>query len=204
MRQGHPLAQTFTLQSDDEANEGGRFLTSVDIFFANKHATLPVIVEIRNTINGIPGTKVLPYSRQKRLPASINTDLTAATATTFTFDSPVYVMEGVEYALVVKTNTPDYKIWLTVLGDAEIGGSRNISTQPHSGVLYKSSNDTDWAISPQEDLKFSIKAATFTTGSAGVVTLQNDAILIKQLSRNPLIFKDASTVLKIQYLWKMI
>ena len=38
MRQGHPLAQTFTLQSDDEANEGGRFLTSVDIFFANKKA----------------------------------------------------------------------------------------------------------------------------------------------------------------------
>ena len=159
MRQGHPLAQTFTLQSDDEDNEGGRFLTSVDIFFANKHATLPVIVEIRNTINGIPGTKVLPYSRQARLPATINTDLTAATATTFTFDSPVYVMEGVEYALVVKTNTPDYKIFVTVLGDAEIGGSRNISTQPHSGVLYKSSNDTDWAISPQEDLKFSIKAA---------------------------------------------
>ena len=30
MRQGHPLAQTFTLQSDDEENEGGRFLTSVD------------------------------------------------------------------------------------------------------------------------------------------------------------------------------
>ena len=199
MRQGHPLAQTFTLQSDDEANEGGRFLTSVDIFFANKHAKLPVLVEIRNTINGIPGTKVLPYSRQALLPANINTDLTAATATTFTFDSPVYVMEGVEYALVVKTNTPDYKIWLTVLGDAEIGGSRNISTQPHAGVLYKSSNDTSWAISPQEDLKFTIKAAKFTTGSAGVVTLQNDTLLLKQLPRNPLIFKDASTVLKIQH-----
>ena len=30
-RQGHPLAQTFTIQSEDEDKAGGRFLTSVDL-----------------------------------------------------------------------------------------------------------------------------------------------------------------------------
>ena len=49
MRQGHPLAQTFTIQSEDEENSGGRFLTSVDLYFSAKHDTIPVSVEIRNT-----------------------------------------------------------------------------------------------------------------------------------------------------------
>ena len=56
---------------------------------------------------------------------SIRGIFTAATATKFQFQSPVYVMENVEYALVVKTHLADYKIWITNLGDQEIGGTRN-------------------------------------------------------------------------------
>ena len=91
-----------------------------------KHDKIPITIEIRDTVNGYPGRKILPYSQKALASSNINVDLTAATATKFTFDSPVYVMENVEYALVVKTNIPDYKIWVTNLGDAEIGGSRNI------------------------------------------------------------------------------
>ena len=29
-RQGHPLAQTFSIQNEDEGKSGGRFLTSVN------------------------------------------------------------------------------------------------------------------------------------------------------------------------------
>ena len=180
-RQGHPLAQTFSIQSEGEENAGGRFITSVDLYFAAKHNSIPVSIEIRNTLNGYPGRKILPFSRQIKLSGDVNIDLTAATATTFTFESPVYVQENVEYALVVKTHLPDYKIWISSLGDQEIGGSRNISTQPHAGVLFKSSNSSTWAESPTEDLKFTIKAAKFTTEIDGIVTLQNDKVwLLKQ------------------------
>jgi len=197
MRQGHPLAQTFTIQAEDVDNAGGRFLTSVDLYFAAKHDKIPIIIEIRDTVNGYPGRKILPYSQKALASSNINVDLTAATATKFTFDSPVYVMENVEYALVVKTNIPDYKIWVTNLGDAEIGGSRNISTQPHTGVLFKSSNDSAWAISPTEDLKFVLRAAKFTTGTNGTVTLRNDAVLAKQLPTDPLTFTNGNTELKV-------
>ena len=197
MRQGQPLAQSFSIQSEDVDLSGGRFITSVDLYFAAKHESLPVTIEIRNMINGYPGRKVLPFSRLTLHSSSVNVDLTAATPTTFTFSSPVYVQENTEYALVVKTHLPDYKIWITNLGDQEIGGSRNISTQPHTGVLFKSSNSSTWAESPTEDLKFTIKAAKFTTGTDGTVTLQNDTVLSKQLPVDPLVFTNGNTELKV-------
>jgi hypothetical protein len=197
MRQGQPLAQSFSIQSEDVDLAGGRFITSVDLYFAAKHESLPISIEIRNMINGYPGRKILPFSIIMMHSKDVNVDLTAATATTFTFSSPVYVQENTEYALVVKTHLPDYKIWITNLGDQEIGGSRNISTQPHAGVLFKSSNNSTWAESPTEDLKFTIKAAKFTTGTDGIVTLQNNAPLGKQLPSNPLTFTNGNTELKV-------
>ena len=43
-----PLAQTFLI--DDE---GGVFLTSIDIFFSTKDAAIPVTVQVRNVVNVI-------------------------------------------------------------------------------------------------------------------------------------------------------
>ena len=196
-RQGHPLAQTFTIQSEDEDKAGGRFLTTVDLYFESKHSDIPIGVEIRETINGYPGYKVLPYSQAIRFPDQVNISSTASTATTFRFQSPVYVMENVEYALVVKTHLPDYKIWITNLGDQEIGGARNISTQPHAGVLFKSSNNSTWSASPTEDLKFTLRAAKFTTDTEGTVTLRNDPVIAKLLPQNPLVFTNGNTELKV-------
>ena len=196
-RQGHPLAQTFTIQSEDEDKAGGRFLTSVDLYFESKHSDIPIGLEIRETINGYPGQKVLPYSQAVRYPSRVSTSPTAATATRFQFGAPVYVMENVEYALVVKTHLPDYKIWITNLGDEEIGGTRNISTQPHAGVLFKSSNNSTWSASPTEDLKFTIRAAKFTTNTEGTITLRNDTVISKILPQNPLVFTNGNTELKV-------
>ena len=81
-----PLAQTFLI--DDE---GGVFLTSIDIFFSTKDAAIPVTVQIRDVVNGYPGQKILPFSEKTLLPAAVNTSTDGTSATTFTFDSPVYL-----------------------------------------------------------------------------------------------------------------
>ena len=52
-----PLAQTFLI--DDE---GGVFLTSIDIFFSTKDAAIPVTVQIRDVVNGYTGQRILPFS----------------------------------------------------------------------------------------------------------------------------------------------
>ena len=195
---GSPLAQTFKVEKNPEVTTVGRFLTSVDIYFGAKDDTLPVTVEIRNVVNGYPGNKILPYSRVTKNVADINVSDTGATATTFTFPSPVYVTTETEYALAVLSNTPNHKVWITRMGDVDIGGTRTVSKQPHVGVLYKSHNGTEFAMSPMEDMKFSVKAAEFDTDADGLVTLVNDVVPSATLGRDPIIM-DESTTLKIKH-----
>ena len=193
-----PLAQTFTVEANAEIEITGRFLTSIDVYFSAKDDTLPMTLEIRNVTNGYPGNKVLPFSRVVKNSADVNVSVTGATATTFTFPSLVFVEVETEYALVLKCATPDYQVWVTRLGDVDIGGTRTISKQPHVGVLFKSQGSRTLFPSPQEDLKFAVKTATFDTTAAGLVTLTNDDVPLATLGRDPIIM-DETTTLKIKH-----
>ena len=80
-----------------------------------KDNNLPVWVEIRNVVNGYPAEKILPFGRKLLEPSEVNVDAsTAATATTFTFDSPVYLQQGVEYCVVVLSHSIDYRLWISI------------------------------------------------------------------------------------------
>ena len=110
-----PIAQTFICDED-----GGMFVTSAEVFFSNKDSSLPVIMEIRDTINGYPGFTVLPFGTVVKNPSDISTSADGQTATKFTFDSPVYLEFGSEYCLCLNANTPNYLVWMARLGDSEI------------------------------------------------------------------------------------
>ena len=197
---GDPLAQTFIILDTDtlDVDEGatGAFLTSCDIFFFAKDDTYPVTMEIRNVINGVPGPKILPFGRKTLQSSEISLSDDGNTATTFTFDSPVYVVGGAEYAICLLTNTPEYEVWIADLGAQDTSGNE-ITDQPHVGVLFKSSNNSVWVPSPTQDMKFSLKRAKFDTAAAGLVTLQNKALPLRTLQLNPLEMLDNSTTLKI-------
>jgi hypothetical protein len=195
-----PLAQTFIVLDTDNQDEGvtGAFLTSCDIFFFEKDANYPVAMEVRNVINGSPGPKILPFGRKTLQSSEVSTSTDGNAATTFTFDSPVYVQGGTEYSICLLANTPDYKVWISDLGTQDTAGNE-ITDQPHVGVLFKSSNNSTWSPSPTQDMKFSLKRAKFDTTAAGLVTLQNQSLPTKTLKTNPLEMTDASTVLKINH-----
>ena len=195
-----PLAQTFIVLDTDTQDEGttGAFLTSCDIFFFEKDLTYPVTMEIRNVINGAPGPKILPFGRKTLQSGEITTSTDGNTATTFTFDSPVYVQGGTEYSICLLANTPDHKVWISDLGTQDTAGNE-ITDQPHVGVLFKSSNNSTWSPSPTQDIKFSLKRAKFDTTAAGTVTLQNKTLPALTLRVNPLEMTDASTALKINH-----
>ena len=193
-----PLSQSFDVQGDS-VNDEGRFITSVDLFFSDKDDTLPVIVEIRNMSDGYPGPKVLPFGRKVLTPSEVNTSSTGATATTITFDSPIFVKAGFEYCITLLSHSQEYKVWISRMGETDIGGTRTISEQPHIGVLFKSSNNTTWAPSFLEDLKFSLKTAKFTAGATGIVTLQNETIPVKTLQPNSILITDGSTTVKVKH-----
>ena len=199
VRDMDPLAQTFiVLDTDSGAGTTGAFLTSCDIFFFQKDPAFPVTMEIRNVVNASPGPKVLPFGRKTLGAGSISTSNDGNTATTFTFDSPVYVQGGTEYAICLLANTPDYKVWISDLGTQDTSGNE-ITDQPHVGVIFKSSNNRTWVPSPTQDMKFSMKRAKFDTSAAGLVTLQNKTLPAKTLAANSLEMLDNSTALKVNH-----
>ena len=192
---------------------GGCFVSSVDLFFSEKDTNLPVWVELREVINGYPGPTLIPFGRKVLNPNDINLDATTGnTATNFKFDSPVYLKEGIEYCLVVMTNSLDYKVWIAGLGEVDVSGSnRIISTQPHLGSFFKSQNNTTWSPVQSEDLKFTMKKCNFTSGS-GTVTLQNDnigdevtaedgstTVYGQKLGSNPIVLTNSSTVVRVNH-----
>ena len=195
-----PLAQTFIVldSGNPDATNIGTFITSCDVYFFDKDDSYPVVMEVRNVINGTPGPKILPFGRKTLQSGEITTSNDGSVATTFTFDSPVYVQGGSQYAICMLTNTPVYKVWISDLGTQDTSGNE-ISKQPHVGVLYKSSNNDSWVASPTQDLKFTLRRAKFDTSAAGLVTLQNKALPVKTLKINPLEMTDANTTLKINH-----
>lgn len=204
-----PLAQTFIVSANSEvgatadvlgvARSSGRFLTSIDVFFSHKDENLPVWMEIHNTQNGYPGTKILPFARVVKKPSEINLSQDATVATRFTFPSPVFLLHEQEYAICLMSVTPEYKVFISRMGETDIGGNRIVSKQPHTGTLFKGHNNRSWAPSMTEDLKFQINVAKFNTGASGLVTLQNTTLPAKTLRANPLVFTDASTALLVNH-----
>ncbi len=208
-----PLGQTFKASSI-----GGSFLTGIDLYFHSKDPNIPIWVEIRNVIAGAPGQRVLPHSRKVLEPDSVNLDAENGNIpTSFIFDSPVYVQEGQEYAIVVMTKSQDYRIWTAQQGELDVLTGGVISTQPALGVLYKSSNDSAWTPVQNEDLKFTLFKASFDYAVSGTVELENEIIgksvlysddsddskgvaYGKRLRPNPIILTDSSTVMRVKHI----
>ena len=189
-----PLAQTFLVQ-----NKGGAFLSKVDIFFATKDANLPVTLQIREVVNGYPGKRILPFSEVTLNSHQVNLSATNVTMTdgsgasypkydtptTFTFPSPVYVQDGQEYCIVLASDSNNYKVWISQMGDQIPASARTISEQPYAGVLFKSQNASTWTANQDQDLKFTVYRANFDTDVTGEVVFTNDVLPVKIIDIDP-------------------
>lgn len=174
-----PLAQTFLVDI-----KNGCFLTKVDIFFQSKDANLPVTLEIRTTVNGYPGKRILPFGRVVKRSEDILTSNDATVATTFKFDSPIYVEENAEYCIVLLSDSTEYKVWISQLGDDAVGTDRRISQQPYAGVLFKSQNASTWTADQLQDLKFKLYRAKFDISTPGYLTYVNESLSPQRLPRS--------------------
>ena len=188
-----PLAQTFMI--DDV---GGVFLTSVDLYFGTKDTNIPITVQIREVVNGYPGSTILPFSETTINPGSVNTSADGTVATTFTFSGPVYVQENVEYCFVVLANSNEYTAYVGRLGETVLGSDRTISQQPYAGVMFKSQNGSTWTAEQNEDIKFTLKRAEFAD-AVGRITLVNDELPARKLKNNPIRTTDGSDIVRVYH-----
>ena len=207
-----PLAQTFLIDS-----AGGAFITKIDVFFASKDTKIPVTMELREVVNGYPGKRVLPFSRVSLNPEDVNLSTTIVsivdkatglsdevpkydTKTTFTFPSPVFVQDKEEYCVVLLSDSNNYKVWISNMGDAIPDSSQTISEQPYNGVLFKSQNASTWTANQDQDLKFTIWRAKFDTGVVGNVEFVNDVLPYDSLDIDPIEVKSGTNTVRV---WHM-
>jgi len=137
-----------------------------------------VYVQIREMENGVPTRKAIGDSTASLRSDAIQVDAQGKLATTFTFDSPIYVLPGREYcfSVIPEGNSDEFQLWLAELGQTDISGtygSFRIDKQPAAGVLFTSSNDYNWSVRQTQDLKYTIYVANHGSNMSGVATLQN-------------------------------
>ena len=158
-----PLAESFFI--DENLYPEGVLLSSVELFFWKADYTLPVTVEIRQSVNSYPSDKeIIPFSIVTLPSSLIFTSEDASLSTYFRFPSPVFLLPG-EYHLVVITDSPNYQLWIGTIGHFKVNSplQERITKNPYSGVLFRSSNNTDWLSQQDSDLTFKINRCSFDT-----------------------------------------
>ena len=201
-----PLAQTFAVGGKIEApsaintndDSNGAFVTAVDLYFATKDSgNNPVTVQIRTVEFGTPTRVVLGTPAVLR-PEDISISDNAEVATHVVFPEPIYLPPGKQYAIVVIADTSDkYYLWTAIMKKPTVNTASlpnadqvTYSRQFSLGRLYKSQNGAEWTPSDDQDLKFKLYKAEFTsdTGTAFFYnpTLDESNGYIQKLNNNPL------------------
>ena len=199
-RRRDPLAQTFIV-----SEESGIFPSSVDVYFATKDASIPVTLEIREVVNGYPGgpEKVVGKLEKTLFPEDIVTSVNGSSATRFTFDNLTKLEGGREYAIVLLSDSSDYNVWISRIGEEEISTINNpassrviINAQPSLGSLFASQNGSTWTARQTDDLKFKLNRCKFSR-SGGTAKLYNSKVVTSSpeniLPENPLFIGIGST-----------
>ena len=111
-----PLAQSFQVE-----DETGVFLTSCDIFFQSKDdMDIPMTFQLRTMQNGTPTQKILPFSEVVVEPGQINVSQDGTVPTRITFEAPVYVEGGTEYAITLASWSTKYRVFISRVGEGLI------------------------------------------------------------------------------------
>lgn len=153
-----PVAQTFVLDTS-------RWITSVDLSFAAKGSdSNDVIVQIVTVSNGVPDGGVLA---QGRIPAT--SMILTGGYTNIPLEAPVFLSEGVEYAIVVLTDDAQHAVRVAELGQFDSTNQAFVTAQAYTvGVFLSSSNGRTWTPDQAKDLTFRLNGALFTSTSQTV------------------------------------
>ncbi len=188
-----PLAQTFKIST-----AGGIFATSLELYFQQKDANIPVTVHLRTVENGIPTSKVVPFSEITLAASDVATSTDATLPTVFTFEAPVHLSENVEYCFVVMANSDEYRVWISKIGGQDVTDPEfAITKQPYNGVMFTSQNASTWSPEQTKDIKFLLTRAVFD--QRGSASFSEVDIPTVQLNPNPIYTTSGSSTVRVYH-----
>jgi len=165
---------------------------NAELVLSGSEYTEPPAVVINGTGTGAAGAEIESFITidTPAVRMGIAIDETGATKsvtpTRFAFDYPVYLQNDTEYALSIETDSIDYEIWASALGEIEIATSTIVTTQPALGSLFKSQNTNAWTEDLFEDIKFKMYRAEFDISRTASLLLTNENLGYEKLDLNPI------------------
>lgn len=169
------LAYAFNINTPSD--EEGLFITSVDLFVAEKHPTLGMWCEILECDEaGYPILSTVPFSiktfTNSEVPISTNGRNNPLTVT---FDSPVFLMDRKTYAFVIhpEAGNPNYYFWSSRIGETDVNTGQVVNSRAYKGTTFTTNNGIVWDLVEQLDLTMNVRRASFITNVTGTATLGN-------------------------------
>ena len=175
-------------------------------------------VVVKGVGNGAGGCEIETFieidTPAVRMGVAVDTEgvTQSTTPTHFGFDYPVYLQNDTEYALVIETDSIDYELWSSKLGETDIATSTVITTQPSLGLAYRSQNTESWTEDIFEDLKFTMYRAEFNTSRPAELLIKNESLGYELLESNPFetnasantnstskLFKNNNSIVKVSH-----
>jgi len=162
-----PLAQTFYV--DATRYTQGLFISSIDLFFAQKDSAAPVSIELRKVVNGLPDSSQYisgTVSSVESSAVNIPTDVINGPIlpTKFSMTHPIHLSPG-EYAVCIHSNSDQYSLYYAKLGEYVLGTNKILDKESYSGKLFKSQNTNLWLEENNTDICFRVNKAVFETGT---------------------------------------
>ena len=144
-----PLAQTFSFTQN-------RVISAIGVFFTKKDASIPVTVQIRGVSTGLPNDVI--YEQQVISPDEVHLN----TETKVVFSKPMSADANTSYAVVILTDSTNYRVRVATLG--QLGQKGVITKQTYTtGVLLESSNAETWTPLNGSDLAMRIYGYDFAS-----------------------------------------
>lgn len=155
-----PLAQSFQFDRDT-------VVMAIDVAFASKDPERACTLQVRNMVNGYPGTTL--YAEEVLRPEDIIVNGDRPVATTVNLTQPVYCEADTQYCFVVLSDSNIVQVWVAEMGETDVVTGELVSSQPSiDGVMFSSSNGLTWTAHQTADLWFNLYKATYT-GEGSVV-----------------------------------
>jgi len=172
------LIQTFYADPEIVNKQKDISITSIDLFFKQKPndtvnmsgkkkpSASIAICEVENDTPVI--SRCYTTSLTEKTYDEINSYSDASTPVSFSLPSPLKLSTGKFYGVVVIFDDPSYKLWTNVSGDKLVGTNKKStgSNINKDGKLYSVNNSDIFTPDVNEDLKFNINIAKYTTNNA--------------------------------------
>jgi hypothetical protein len=174
-----PLSQTFFV--DPVKYPDGVFVKNIGVSFLSKHSddnNTPITLMLKPTQNGYPHpSKVIPFGTKTLYPSDITTSSDGSNETQFSFSSPIYLLPGNEYAISLSTNSSQYAVFGSTIGEdiirvEEFDPIRKATKQPSINSLFQPQNTGSITKKDTDCIKFSVYLCKFSPNS-GYIKLQN-------------------------------